>query len=266
MTDADRFSGRVAIVTGGAGGIGHAVAAALARQGAAVAVADLDEAGAERVAADIRAAGGEATAVPVDLGDEMQVRAMVATTVERYGGVDILDNNAALTAADVLARDGAVADMDIEVWDQMMSVNLRSQMLTCKHAIPSMVERGGGAIVNMSSGAALSGDLTRTAYSVSKSAISTFTQFVATQYGRQGVRANTILPGLILTDPVRAQIPAAMLEGYTRNLLVPQVGEPDDIAHLVCFLVSSEARYITGQSITIDGGMSAHHARLAQHD
>jgi NAD(P)-dependent dehydrogenase (short-subunit alcohol dehydrogenase family) len=263
VAEADRFAGQVAIVTGGAGGIGRAVAAALARQGAAVTVADLDEAGATQIAADIRAAGGEATAVAVDLDDESQVQAMVATTVDRYGGVDILDNNAALTAADVLARDGAVTEMDIEVWDQMMSVNLRSQMLTCKHAIPSMLERGGGAIVNMSSGAALSGDLTRTAYSVSKSAISTFTKFVATQYGRQGVRANAILPGLILTDPVRAQIPPALLEGYTRSLLVPFVGEPDDIAHLVCFLVSGEARYLTGQSFTIDGGMSVHHARLA---
>jgi NAD(P)-dependent dehydrogenase (short-subunit alcohol dehydrogenase family) len=260
------FAGRVAIVTGGAGGIGRAVARTLAGRGACVAVADLDEVGAMRVVDEIRAEGGEATAVAVDLSDEPAVEAMVRTTVELYGGVDILDNNAALTAAEVLARDGAVTDMSIEVWDQMMAVNLRSQMLTCKHAIPHMVERGGGAVVNMSSGAVLSGDLSRTAYSVSKSAISTFTQFVATQYGRRGVRANAILPGLILTDPVRAQVPPAVLEGYQRSLLVPRVGEPDDIAELVSFLVSDASAYITGQSIVIDGGMSAHHARLAGPD
>ena len=155
-----------------------------------------------------------------------------------------------------------MTDMSLEVWDEMMSVNLRSQMLTCKHAIPHMVRGGGGAIVNMSSGAAVSGDLIRTAYSVSKAGISTLTRFVATQYGRQGVRANTIVPGLILTEPVKAQIPPDMLGAYPRSVLTPYVGEPDDIARLVCFLVSPESRYITGQSLTIDGGMSVHSAHL----
>ena len=263
LTDRARFEGKVAIVTGGAGGIGSEVARALARSGAQVVVADLDEAGAHRVAEEIRAAGGESAAVRVDLAEEADVVAMVDATLDRYGGIDILDNNAALTAAPVLARDTAVAEMAIDVWDQMMSVNLRSQMLTCKHAIPHLLARGGGAIVNMSSGAALNGDMTRTAYSVSKAGISTFTKYVATQYGRQGVRANTIVPGLILTDPVRAQVPPAMLEAYSRTLLTPFVGEPRDIAHLVLFLVSDDARYITGQSICIDGGMSAHSARLS---
>lgn len=262
VSEEERFEGKVAIVTGGAGGIGCAVALALAGDGARVAVADIDGPGAERVAEEIRAAGGEGAAVRVDLADEADVIAMVGATVDRFGGIDILDNNAALTAADVLARDTTVADMDIEVWDQMMSVNLRSQMLTCKHAIPHMIERGGGAIVNMSSGAALNGDLTRTAYSVSKAGIATFTKYVATQFGPQGIRANTIVPGLILTDPVRAQLPPAMLEAYARSLLTSCVGEPSDIADLVSFLVSEQSRYITGQSICIDGGMSAHSARL----
>jgi NAD(P)-dependent dehydrogenase (short-subunit alcohol dehydrogenase family) len=265
MTDGVRFAGQIAIVTGGAGGIGRAVALALAGAGARVVVADLDDDGAAQVVDEIAAGGGEGVAIHVDLGDEGEVRAMVTATVDRFGGIDILDNNAALTAADVLARDTNVTDMSVEVWDQMMAVNLRSQMLTCKHAIPHMIERGGGAVVNMSSGAALGADLTRTAYSVSKAGITALTKHVATQYGRQGVRANAIVPGLILTDPVRAQIPTAMLEGYTRNLLTTFVGEPQDIADLVLFLVSSDSRYITGQSIVIDGGMSAHNARLTKH-
>ena len=264
MGDTRRFEGKVAIVTGGAGGIGRAVALSLAADGARVAVADLDEDGADRVAAEIVAAGGEAVAVPVDLGDEDQVVAMVAATVEHLGGVDFLDNNAALTAADVLARDTSVTEMDVEVWDQMMSINLRSQMLTCKHAVPVMVGRGGGSVVNMSSGAALSGDLTRTAYSVSKSGITTLTKSLATQYGRQGVRANAIFPGLILTDPVRAQIPPAMLEAYAGSLLTTFVGEPQDIADLVSFLFSPQSRYITGQSISIDGGMGSHTGNLSE--
>lgn len=261
-----RFDDKVAIVTGGAGGIGRAVVSALAAGGANVIVADIDQVGAERVAAEIRSSAGEATAVAVDLADEGSVAAMVDTVVDRYGGIDILDNNAALTSAEVLARDADVAAMTVEVWDQTLAVNLRSQMLTCKHIIPRMVEAGGGAIVNTSSGAASNGDMTRTAYAVSKSAIPTFTKYVATQYGRRGVRANAIVPGLILTDPVRAQVPPAMLEAYASTMLTPFVGEPHDIANLVCFLVSDEARYITGQSIAIDGGMSAHAARLADGD
>ena len=257
-----RFASKVAIVTGGAGGIGAQVARSLARDGARVVVADLDRERAVEVADEINSAQGRALAVRVDLADENDVAAMVAATVEHFGGVDILDNNAALTDADVLAKDAAVTEMSVDVWDQMMSVNLRSQMLTCKHAIPQMIRRGGGAIVNMSSGAALSGDLTRTAYSVSKAGISALTAYVATQYGRQGVRANTIVPGLILTAPVRAQIPPEMLATYSRKVLTRFVGEPQDIADLVTFLVSDQARYITGQSIQIDGGMSVHGARL----
>jgi NAD(P)-dependent dehydrogenase (short-subunit alcohol dehydrogenase family) len=266
MSESERLAGKVAIVTGGAGGIGSQVCRTLAEQGAQVAVADMNLDGARAVADRIVADGGAAEAVVVELADESSVEAMVAMVVARFGGVDILDNNAALTDADVLARDGAVAEMPLEVWDQMMAVNLRSQMLTCKHAIGSMVARGGGSVINMSSGAASSGDLTRTAYSVSKSAISTFTKYVATQYGRQGVRVNAILPGLVLTDPVRAQIPPDMLAVYSRGLLTPFVGEPIDVANLVAFLASDESRYLTGQSINLDGGGSAHSARLPAQD
>jgi NAD(P)-dependent dehydrogenase (short-subunit alcohol dehydrogenase family) len=256
------LAGQVAIVTGGAGGMGGVVSRTLADQGAAVVVADLDESGARVVADAITASGGRALAVRVDLVHEDQVAAMVATAVEHFGGVDILDNNAALTDADVLARDTSVTEMDVDVWEAMMAVNLRSQMLTCKHAIPRMVERGGGAVVNMTSGAANTGDLVRTAYSVSKAGISTLTMSLATQYGRQGVRVNAIVPGLILTAPVRAQIPPDQLAGYASRVLTPFVGEPQDVADLVSFLVSPQSRYITGQSICIDGGMSSHSARL----
>ena len=258
------FDGKVAIVTGGAGGIGAEVSRTLAHRGAAVVVADIDLDKANVVADEISGAGDTAAAIHVDLADEASIAALISSTTQLYGGVDILDNNAALTAAEVLARDQAVAEMDVEVWDQMMAVNLRSQMLTCKHAVPVMVSRGGGAVVNMSSGAAYAGDLIRTAYSVSKAGIETLTKFVATQYGRQGVRANTIVPGLILTEPVKAQIPADMLAAYTEMLLTPTVGEPRDLAELVSFLVSPASSYLTGQSIHLDGGMSAHTARLSR--
>jgi NAD(P)-dependent dehydrogenase (short-subunit alcohol dehydrogenase family) len=259
-----RLVGRVAIVTGGARGIGAAVVSRLAADGASVVVADIDEAAAESVVASVVADGREAVAIRVDLTDEESVAALVSATLDRYGAVDILDNNAALTEGDVLARDGEVTEMDLAVWNRMFAVNLTSQLLTSKHVIPHMVRAGRGAVVNMSSGAAFAGDVTRSAYSASKAAIESLTRSIATQYGRAGVRANTIVPGLIVTESLQAVIPPAMLAGYARSMLTPHVGRPRDIADLVAFLVSDESRYITGQTIRIDGGMSTHSASLPE--
>lgn len=222
-------------------------------------VADIDAAGAAAVVAEIDRAGGEALAVATDVAEEPAVEALVRDTVERFDRIDILHNNAALTAPGPLSRDTRVTDMTIAVWDQTMAVNLRSQMLTCKHAIPHMLRTArGGSIVNMSSGAANRGDFVRAAYGASKAGVHALTLYVATAYGREGVRANTIVPGLILTEAVAAQVPGEMLEAYQKQLLTPRVGEPDDVANLVVFLASDDSRYITGQAITIDGGMSSH--------
>jgi len=253
-----RVDGKVAIVTGGAGGIGGATARALAREGASVAVVDIDGSKAAQVAQSILASGGVAVGVQADLSDESDVAAAVSSTVTHYGRLDVLHNNAALTDSDFLARDTAVTELSVEVWERTMATNLRSQMLTCKHAIPEMVRHGGGSIVNMSSGASLKGDRTRTAYGVSKAGVNTLTMYVATSHGKQGVRVNTIVPGLIITDAVRAHLSERMLEGLGRATLTPYVGEPDDVADVVVFLASDESRYITGQMIAIDGGMSAH--------
>ena len=253
-----RVDGKVAIVTGGAGGIGGATARALAREGASVAVVDIDGAGAVRVAEAIEATGGAAVGVQADLSEETQVAAAVRSAITHFGRLDVLHNNAALTDSDFLARDTQVTDLAVEVWEKTMAVNLRSQMLACKHAIPEMVRTGGGSIINMSSGASLKGDRTRTAYGVSKAGVNTLTMYVATGHGRQGIRVNTIVPGLIITDAVRAHLTTSMLAGLEQATLTPYLGQPDDIANLVVFLASEESRYITGQMITIDGGMSTH--------
>jgi NAD(P)-dependent dehydrogenase (short-subunit alcohol dehydrogenase family) len=230
----------------------------LAREGASVAVVDIDGDRAMEVVRDIEASGGAALVVQADLSGEDQVAAAVRITVGEFGRLDILHNNAALTESEFLSRDTRVTELALDVWERTMAVNLRSQMLTCKHAIPEMIQHGGGSIINMSSGASLKGDRTRTAYGVSKAGVNTLTMYVASGYGKQGVRVNTIVPGLIITDAVRAHLTEAMLEGLGRAILMPFLGQPDDIANLVLFLASDESRYITGQMICIDGGMSAH--------
>jgi NAD(P)-dependent dehydrogenase (short-subunit alcohol dehydrogenase family) len=254
----ERLSGKVAIVTGGGGGIGGASARALAREGAAVLVADINESAAASVAADIRSAGGQAASFAVDLAVESQVVALVAEAVSLYGRLDVLHNNAALTDSEFLSKDTAVTELDVDVWEQSMTVNLRSQMLTCKHAVPEMVRGGGGSIINMSSGASMKGDRTRTAYGVAKAGVNALTMYVATSHGKQGVRVNAILPGLVITDAVRAHLNDDIIKSLGRAVLTPSVGEPDDVADVVVFLASNESRYITGQLIAVDGGMSAH--------
>ena len=261
-----RLDGKVAIVTGGAGGIGAASARALAGEGASVAIFDIDGEGAAGIAEEIRATGARATSERVDLSEEAEVTSAVGSTVSRFGRLDVLHNNAALTDSEFLSRDTDVTDLPLEVWERTMAVNLRSQMLTCKHAVPEMVRTGGGSIINMSSGASLKGDRTRTSYGVSKAGVNTLTMYVAAGHGKQGVRANTIVPGLIITDAVRAHLPEGVLENLGRTTLTPYLGQPDDIAHLVVFLASEDSRYITGQMIAIDGGMSAHVGNLGRED
>ena len=201
-----RLDGKVAIVTGGAGGIGGATARVLAKEGARVAVVDIDGARAEQVTQAIAAAEGDALGVSADLAEEASAVAAINAVVTRYGRLDVLHNNAALTESDFLSRDTQVTDLSLDVWERTMAVNLRSQMLMCKHVIPEMVRNDGGSIINMSSGASLKGDRTRTAYGVSKAGVNTLTMYVATSHGKQGVRVNTIVPGLIITDAVRAHL------------------------------------------------------------
>jgi NAD(P)-dependent dehydrogenase (short-subunit alcohol dehydrogenase family) len=253
-----RLAEKVAIVTGGAGGIGAATARELAREGAAVAVVDIDEAKAAAVADEIRRTGARAIALGGDLAQEATARAVVESTVAEFGRVDVLHNNAALTASDFLSRDTTVTEMALDVWQRSLEVNLGSQLLMCKYAVPEMRRGGGGSIVNMSSGAALKGDRTRLAYGVSKSGVHTLTMYVATSEGKAAVRANTIVPGLILTDAVRAHLSEDVIGHLGRATLTPYLGEPKDVAELVVFLASDASRYITGQMIAIDGGMSAH--------
>jgi NAD(P)-dependent dehydrogenase (short-subunit alcohol dehydrogenase family) len=250
------IDGRVAIVTGAASGIGRASAQTLAAAGASVAVADINLRGAEETVALIEAAGGTALAVEADIASEESIASMVASTVDRFGGLHLLHNNAADVV--IIQRDGDIVSMDVEVWDRTMAVNLRGPMLGCKHAIPHMIAAGGGAIVTTSSTSGQFGDLSRAAYGVSKAGIDSLTRYVATLYGKQGIRANAIAPGVVKTPALAANVSPAELALFERNHVTPGMGEPQHIAQVVAFLLSDAAAYITGQVVNVDGGLTMH--------
>jgi NAD(P)-dependent dehydrogenase (short-subunit alcohol dehydrogenase family) len=258
-----RVAGKLALVTGAGGGIGSACALALAREGADVAVADIDLAAAQRTATLVEQAGVRACALQVDLGDEVSVIAMVQAAVRALGGLDILHNNAADTKLSG-TRDMPVERVDTEVWDAILRINLRGAMVASRAAIPHLRARGGGVIVNTSSNAALAGALSHSGYSASKAAINSLTQSIATQHGKEGIRCNAISPGLIVTPATQDSYAASgIAELMLRHQLAPRLGRPEDIAAALVFLASDEAQFITGQVICVDGGSLAHQPYVA---
>jgi NAD(P)-dependent dehydrogenase (short-subunit alcohol dehydrogenase family) len=256
--DGQDLTGQVALVTGAGSGIGAAAVRALAAHGAAVAVTDLAGDSAERVAKEIERSGGRAVAHVLDVGAEDDWTAVVARTEAELGPITVLHGNAAPTGGAVMSRDLDVASMDSELWDLMMAVVLRGNMLGCKHVIPSMVSAGGGSIVLTSSIKGRTGSSARTAYSVAKAGLDQLVRMVATEYGRFGIRCNGIAPGIIATPGLRETVG----EEYVANLLaahlVPRLGTAEDIAAAVVYLASAASSFMTAQTLVIDGGLSAY--------
>ena len=251
------LAGKVVVVTGGASGIGRATCELFGREGAAVAIADIDEAGAEAAAEAIRAAGGQAIALRADLREEADVARMVAETVGAFGGIDLLDNTVSYNAPEQTGADGEIHQMDVAIWNRALEINLRGPMLAAKHCIPEMLRKGRGAIVNISSTAGILALGAVPAYAASKAAVHSLTQSIATAYGKRNIRCNTVAPGFIDTPTTRN-----MGEQFFRmtldNNVLPYLGEGEDIAQAALFLLSDAARYITGQLLAVDGGQTIH--------
>jgi NAD(P)-dependent dehydrogenase (short-subunit alcohol dehydrogenase family) len=254
-----RFTDRVAIVTGGGSGIGRATARLLASEGASVTVADIAADPARAVVAEIEAAGGTARAQVLDVADAAAVERMVADTVAAYGGLDVLHNNAA--ALDQNRFDQDVATMDLATWDRVLAVNLTGPMLGCRYAIPAMLERGGGSIVNTASAAAFYGSHSLAAYGTSKAGVVALTRYVATAYGERGIRCNADAPGVVVDEQTQEALGGPMgerLRRYSTSHLTGRLGYPEEIALAVAFLASDDAAFVTGEILRVDGGFTAH--------
>jgi NAD(P)-dependent dehydrogenase (short-subunit alcohol dehydrogenase family) len=254
------LAGKVAVVTGAnfaeAGpNIGAAMVEALAAAGASVVAAGRSIGGAERAAEAVRSAGGDALAVEVDVRDEASTAKMVTAAVDAFGGVDILCNNA---GGSQRQWDRDLLAMDVDFWDDVFALNCRAAMLGCKHAIPEMLRRGGGAVINTSSDASLAGDLSLAAYGSAKAALNILTQYVATQFGRRGIRCNAIVPGYVRSVRAWHINAPEVRDMFARHRVLEPIGEPSDIANTVVFLASDRSAYITGQCLVVDGGLNIH--------
>jgi NAD(P)-dependent dehydrogenase (short-subunit alcohol dehydrogenase family) len=247
------LTGKVAVVAGGATGIGAATAARLAAEGCLVVVGDVAADAARQTAEGIGAGGGTAIAVGFDLADPDSVAALLDTAATTYGGIDAVFAFGANMGA--IRADTDVVDIDFAVWDRVMAVNLRGYVATMKYAIPHLLASGGGAIVNMSSAAAFQGEHARPAYATAKAGIGALTRHVASRWGKEGIRCNAVAPGFTATEAIRAtpQWPDLQTAALKR-IRGPRVGVPDDVAALVAFLISQEGEWINGQVSNIDGG------------
>ena len=244
------LNGKVGIVAGGGRGIGAATVRRLAAEGAAVVIGDIREAEARAVADEINNGGGRALAVAMDITSEPPVGEIVEKAVSAYGGIDFFHANAA---------GGTEGDIDalncsLDVFDKSVAINMRSYLICTQKALPALLERGGGSIVYTSSGAAFAGAPWQVAYPMTKNGVHALMRHVAARWGKQNIRANVVAPGLVLTEAVREHLTPEYLEEGMKRVNSPRLGEPDDIAAMVTFLVSDDSQWINGQVFAVNGG------------
>lgn len=251
LPEPTRLDGKVAVVTGGASGIGAATARRLAELGASVLIVDRNGDAARTEAGDLTSVGLAVESCEADVAVEHDVARAMDLAVESFGPLDIVHNNAAYIGG----RDIDVATLDPRDFDRTMAITARGVMLGCKHALRHMLPAGGGAIVNTSSSGSLTVEAGRVAYNAAKAAVNSVTRSVASRYGRVGIRCNAVLPGIVRTPAVENGIPE-IVQAIERHVPIGRAGEPTEIAHMVAFLAGPAASYVNGAMVLVDGGMS----------
>src|SRR5688572_6384857 len=247
-----RLDGKVAVITGAAGGIGREAARLFSDEGARVCVADVSAEAGEQTAAECR----EAFFQQVDVADPESVTAMYAATADRYGGIDVLYNNAGIMPAE----DASVLDTDEDAWQRVQDVNTKGVFLCCKHGIPHLLERGGGSVINVASFVALVGAATsQISYTASKGAVLSMSRELAVEFGRRGVRVNALCPGPVETPLLMrlfAETPGA-LERRIVHVPLGRLAQAKEVAYGALFLASDESSYVNGSTFLVDGGITA---------
>lgn len=243
-----RFEGRVAIVTGSARGLGKSIITRLAKEGAKVVVTDLKQEECDSVAAEINAQGGEAMAVACDVTNRASVQALAAATVERFGKIDVLVNNAGIT------KDASLKKMTDEQWDAVINVNLKSVFICTQEISKYMVQENYGRVISMSSLAGVMGNFGQTNYAASKAGIVGMTKTWAKELGKNNITANCIAPGFMNTEMTKT-IPQNIVDQMLSAIPVGRMGEPEEIAAAAAYLASEEAGFVNGVTLNVNGGM-----------
>ncbi|KOS06345.1 hypothetical protein AM493_10105 [Flavobacterium akiainvivens] len=244
----NRFEGKVAIVTGGASGIGKATVKIFIEEGAKVTVADMDEAGLKAMKDQY---GDAVLTIKVDVSSEEDVKKMVEDTVTAFGRLDILHNNAGIGGF------ALIPDMKLEDWRKVFAIDADGVFLGCKYAIPVMKKQGGGSIVNTASISGLGADYAMASYNAAKAAVINLTRIVANDHGPDKIRCNAVCPGPIETPLLKAALTDDILQAYHDAIPAGRVGKPEEIATVVAFLASDESSYVNGTTIVADGGLMA---------
>lgn len=247
-----RLEGKVAVVAG-AGGIGTATAERLAAEGCAVMLGDLDGAAAARAAAAIEATGGQCSGIAYDAADDEAVAALVAAAVERFGRLDFMHANAANMRA--IREDGDAMTLSLDTFDATVAVNMRGVLSCARHALPHLVVNRGAFVVTSSSAAHM-GEPERVAYAMTKAAVNALVRHIASRWGKEGVRANAIAPGMVLTAQIKQSMPQEFQDRVLAAHRHWRLGASEDIAAMVAMLFSPDGEWINGQVIAVDGGAS----------